>query len=58
MAGQTFDIIIIDGYDRMECARRFASLLAPHGAIIFDDTEHHTPSMKYFREQQFQRVDF
>src|SRR4051812_41932948 len=76
LKGRQFDIIVVDGPDGTGCNRAQAAqyiidlnLLAPGGAIIFDDSEgsFDTPgnewqrsaeNIKYFREHGFGRVDF
>lgn len=74
--GRQFDIIVIDGVDGTGCDRGQSAqviieynLLAPGGAVIFDDSEgsFETPgnewqkagqNVNYFREHGFSRVDF
>lgn len=76
LKGRQFDIIVVDGPDGTGCNRAQAAqyiidlnLLAPGGAIIFDDSEgsFDTPgnewqrsaeNINYFREHGFSRVDF
>lgn len=76
LKGRQFDLIVIDGPDGAGCNRAQAAqyiidlnLLAPGGAVIFDDSEgsFDTPgnewqrsaeNINYFRQHGFQRVDF
>ena len=76
LKGRQFDLIVIDGPDGTGCNRAQAAqfiidlnLLAPGGAVIFDDSEgsFDTPgnewqrsaeNINYFRQNGFQRVDF
>jgi hypothetical protein len=74
--GKKFDIIVIDGVDGSGCDRGQSArmiveqdLLAPSGAVIFDDSEgsfdvpgnewqKSGQNIRFFREQGFSRVDF
>lgn len=62
--GMHFDIIVIDGLDRLACAEKSAALLAEDGAIILDNSEGYWgrdgeyPIISLFRERGFSRVDF
>lgn len=38
-AGSLFDLVVIDGRERVECARQAVSALSPAGVIVWDDTE-------------------
>ena len=61
-----YDIIVIDGLDRLGYARACASLLAPQGAIVFDnsegtwggDADGTYPIIDLFREAGFSKLDF
>jgi hypothetical protein len=59
-----FDIIVIDGLDRLECAARAVPILAEGGAIILDNSEGYWgpegtyPILDLFRAAKFCRVDF
>ena len=59
-----FDIIVIDGLDRYQCAQRSLAHLAPGGAILLDNSDGywgdvgHYPILDLFRSNDFQRVDF
>lgn len=60
----TFDVIVIDGLNRRLCAEASLNLLAPGGAILFDNSEGFWgrsgtyPVIDLLRNQGFQRVDF
>lgn len=65
LEGRRFDVIVIDGLDRLTCACRALDLLAPHGAVIFDNSDGHWggrdgeyPVLDLFRENGYSRVDF
>jgi hypothetical protein len=61
-----FDVIVIDGLDRLRCARFSVRLVSSDGAIILDDSEgywggeRHSayPILDLLRTSGFQRVDF
>jgi hypothetical protein len=56
-----FDVIIVDGLDRIKCAERALALITDDGAIIIDNSEFYrwsAPIMKMFREAGYYRVDF
>jgi hypothetical protein len=64
--GGKFDLIIIDGLDRLKAARRSIELLEPEGAILFDNSEgswggdspNAYPILQLFRTSGFSRLDF
>src|SRR5688572_13469451 len=76
LKGRQFDLIVIDGPDGTGCNRGQAAqivielnLLAPGGAVVFDDSEgsfdvpgnewqKSAQNITYFREHGFSRVDF
>ncbi len=59
-----FDVIVIDGADRLACARATPQHLAADGVVVFDnsdafrDEQGRSPVLELFREQGYQRVDF
>ncbi len=55
-----FDVIVIDGSHRNDCARICVEKLSADGFIIFDnsDSMEYDDSMAYFTEQGFYRIDF
>lgn len=64
--GRKFDVIVIDGGDRLLCARNSLSRLEEGGVVILDDsegywgkeTEKTYPIMELFADAGFMRVDF
>lgn len=64
LGGGPFDVIVIDGLDRLRCAQRSPALLADGGAIVFDNSEGYWgpegryPVLDLLRSEGFQRVDF
>jgi len=55
-----FDVIVIDGSFRNDCAPMCDGKLAKNGFVIFDnsDSREFDQSMKYFGEQGYFRIDF
>lgn len=53
--GRVFDVIVIDGARRLECARTCLPLLKEDGVIIFDNTDmkEYAPGLDYLRQQGF-----
>jgi hypothetical protein len=66
VAGERFDIVVIDGHDRGMAARRAVDLIGPEGGILLDDSEgywggevtHDSPVLNLFRSLNFLRIDF
>ncbi len=58
-AGQ-FDVILIDGRWRNECATNCLTALSKHGVIIFDnsDREKYAPGLQFLADADFRRIDF
>ncbi|MBP46801.1 MAG: FkbM family methyltransferase [Myxococcales bacterium] len=59
-AGGKFDVIVIDGRERIWCAERCFSALAANGVIIWDNSERprYQPGLKRLAELGFRHVDF
>jgi hypothetical protein len=55
-----FDVVVIDGVDRVSCARNCIGALKPSGVILWDNTdrEEYRPGFELLRSQGFRRVDF
>ena len=55
-----FDIIIIDGRKRVECAKIAICKLKPNGVIIWDNSlrERYSEGLSFLRNRNFKRVDF
>jgi hypothetical protein len=63
LRGERFDVIVVDGLDRLGCARASIDLLAEDGALILDDAEQPWsepgyPILDLMRQHGFQRIDF
>lgn len=54
-----FDIILIDGRDRVRCARNAVQRLNAGGIIIWDDTEReaYNPGYKFLKENGFKQLE-
>ena len=57
---EKYDIVIIDGIKRNECAQKSVDYLSEQGVIIFDDTDRtaYEKSYKYLLDRGFKRIDF
>jgi len=55
-----FDVIVIDGRDRVLCARNSVAALKSTGVILWDNAERaeYQPGCQSLHEQGFRRVDF
>jgi len=55
-----YDIIIVDGMERVDCCINNITALKPSGVIIIDDTERHEydKATAFLREKGFKRIDF
>lgn len=54
---ESFDIIVIDGSYRLECARIAIGKLKPGGMIILDNSDWHVKTAKLIRESNLIQVD-
>jgi hypothetical protein len=57
---KSFDIIVIDGMERIQCAYAAPSRLRDDGIIVFDNSDRisYRPGIDYLHKQGFGRVDF
>ncbi|MEP7300810.1 MAG: class I SAM-dependent methyltransferase [Caldimonas sp.] len=57
---ETFDIVVIDGRDRVQCARFSAAALATRGVIVWDNSDRpdYRDGYEFLVNQGFRRVDF
>ena len=55
-----FDIIIIDGRDRVNCVKNAIDSLKNGGVIVFDDSERYKykAGIKFLMERGFKKIDF
>ncbi len=59
-AGGTFDVIVIDGRERVWCAERCLPALSATGVLIWDNSERerYVPGLEALAAAGFRRVDF
>lgn len=57
---EKFDIIIVDGRDRVNCCRQAVDALSPNGVIVLDDSEreYYQPGIEFLTQAGFKRLDF
>jgi len=55
-----FDVVIVDGRDRVNCAIHSVDALGPGGVIVWDNTDrpNYAPGLARLAELGFRRVDF
>lgn len=55
-----YDIIVVDGRDRVNCLQKCISNLKEEGLIVLDDSEreNYRPGIEFLEENGFRRVDF
>ena len=58
--GGDFDLVVIDGEHRNECARAAAERLKPSGAILFDNSDRisFSEGVRYLSDTGWLRIDF
>lgn len=62
--GSKFDVIVVDGLDRLICAKLSIGFLNEGGAVILDNSEGYWgrdgeyPIIEFFKANDFSRVDF
>ena len=59
-SGKQFDIIIVDGRDRVNCMKQSVEALNRRGVLILDDAqrEEYRPGINYLGEKNFKRISF
>ncbi len=57
--GQVYDLILIDGRERVACAKASANCLSSEGVIIFDDSERdrYSEGLEFLTGQGFRKLD-
>ena len=55
---EKFDVIIIDGINRFECAVQSLKMLSDDGFIILDNSDWFEESSKFLRENDLIEIDF
>ncbi|MEQ3657277.1 MAG: class I SAM-dependent methyltransferase [Dokdonia sp.] len=55
-----FDVVVIDGQDRVTCAKNVLGALKPEGIIIWDNSDRteYQEGYKFLIENGFKRIDF
>lgn len=55
-----FDIVIVDGRDRVNCMKNAINALKEQGVIVLDDSErdYYKDGIKFLQDQEFKRIDF
>ena len=56
--GAPWNVIVIDGQHRLDCARAAADLLQPGGMIILDNSDWFVEAAECLRSRGFTQVDF
>ncbi|MDB5024821.1 MAG: hypothetical protein JWP78_2576 [Mucilaginibacter sp.] len=57
---EKFDIIIVDGRDRVNCCRQAVDALSPKGVVILDDSEReqYKPGIEFLIKSGFKHIAF
>lgn len=58
--GQKFDIIIVDGRDRVNCCKQAVDALTPAGVVVLDDSERefYADGVSFLKEKGFKQLPF
>ncbi|QJD95532.1 class I SAM-dependent methyltransferase [Mucilaginibacter robiniae] len=58
--GEAFDIIIVDGRDRVNCCKQAVGALTPNGVIVLDDSERpdYKEGVNFLLQQGFRQIPF
>ena len=58
--GHSFDVVIVDGRDRVHCGLQALSWVKPDGVVIWDDSERprYEPGYRALSDAGFRRIDF
>jgi len=56
----SFDVVVVDGRDRVRCAKNAVNALSDRGVIIFDDSQRdiYEEGLEFLVEKGFRRLDF
>ncbi|MEH0157817.1 FkbM family methyltransferase [Limibacter armeniacum] len=59
-SGKQYDIIIVDGRDRVACTKASVSALSSSGILVLDDTERasYQEAIDFMTEKGFKKIDF
>ena len=58
--GDYFDVVVVDGRDRVNCVKQSMQALSSRGVIVLDDSERakYAPAISYAQENGYLTVDF
>jgi hypothetical protein len=58
--GVRFDVVVIDGRNRVKCVPHAMAALSPGGVVVFDNTDrqYYEPGLRALAEKGFRRVEF
>ncbi|WP_395752796.1 hypothetical protein [Prosthecobacter sp.] len=56
--GRVFEVIVIDGFLRPECARAALPYLVEHGLLMLDNSDWNAPTCDWLRAQGMMQIDF
>ncbi len=58
--GRQFDVVIVDGRDRVNCMKNALNAINETGVIILDDSEreYYKDGIEFLRVQEFKQIDF
>ena len=59
-SGTQYDIIIVDGRDRVNCCINSVDALSESGVIVLDDSERkkYSEAIQFLKNQSFKKIDF
>lgn len=59
-SGETFDIVVIDGRDRVNCAKQAIHALKPGGVILWDNSDRvdYAVGYEFLHEHGFKKIEF
>lgn len=60
VSGDEYDIVVIDGRDRVRCAKNAVEALGEKGVIIWDNTErnYYVEGFNFLKEKGFKQIEF
>ena len=60
LAGKKYHLVVVDGRQRVDCARYAINYLTPDGVLILDNSEReiYQPAREYLQQQGFRCLDF
>jgi hypothetical protein len=58
--GKKYDMVLVDGRDRMNCLKQASKCLTPHGILLLDNSErdHYKEGKTYLKEKGFRELQF